>query len=168
MLGGSDVVGFAVNPANSAMPVQSVEFVTPNDLVNQDQQSQEFQATGVIGDFSYVGGLYYFHESIAESLHTIFGAVVSPDAAFLADGTNTYAVDSTSYAGYANLGYKPAFLDEKIPNCRPACATRRTNCPKIRKMFPAACSAVRFRIHTPGKISAGAHWAIRINGRLIS
>jgi iron complex outermembrane recepter protein len=113
-LGGSDVVGFAVNPANPAMPVQSVEFVTPNDSVNQDQQSQEFQATGAIGDFNYVGGLYYFHESIAESLHTIFGAVVSPDAAFLVDGTNTYAVDSTSYAGYANLGYKPAFLDEKF------------------------------------------------------
>lgn len=69
----------------------------------QDQVSQEFQAVGNAGDsFSYVGGLYYFHEKVQESAATPFSNQWN------ADGTGFTIRSSygTSAAAAATAGWE--------------------------------------------------------------
>ena len=112
-LGGSYVAGpVSANPAVKA-GIQGLEFETPTDYVTQDQESEEFQATGKLGEFNYVAGFYYFHESINESQHTqsaTYGAVTSS----ITDKQLVYSTPQTSYAGYANVGYRPHYFDDKL------------------------------------------------------
>ncbi len=109
-LGGSYIVGPVGTPTN----IVPFEFVTPTDSVIDDQVSEEFQATGKIGDFSYVGGLYYFHEKINENQRTVVGTIGANNLGTLTDATNTYTLPSTSYAAYGNVGYKPSYFDDKM------------------------------------------------------
>lgn len=109
-LGGSAIVG-PVGNINNIVPF---EFVTPTDSVIQDQESEEFQATGAIGSFTYVGGLYYFHETINENQRTVSGTVLASGLGALTDATITYTLPSTSYAIYGNGSYKPEIFDQKL------------------------------------------------------
>ncbi len=109
-LGGSAVVGPVGSPTN----IVPFEFVTPDDSVIDDQVSEEFQATGKIGDFNYVGGLYYFHEKINENQRTVAGSILANGLGALTDATITYTLPSTSYAAYGNVGYKPSYFDDKL------------------------------------------------------
>jgi iron complex outermembrane receptor protein len=109
-LGGSFVVGPVGTPTN----IVPFEFATPTDSVIQDQESEEFQATGTLGSFSYVGGLYYFHETINENQRTVSGAVLANGLGALTDATITYTLPSTSYAIYGNGSYKPEYFDQKL------------------------------------------------------
>jgi iron complex outermembrane receptor protein len=108
-LGGSYIAG----PVGALGHNVPIEYDTPTDYVTQDQESEELQATGILGEFNYVAGLYYFHESINESQHTsipVFGTPLTT----LVDRQLVYATPQTSYAGYFNTGYKPHFLDDKL------------------------------------------------------
>ncbi|MDB5396496.1 MAG: TonB-dependent receptor [Rhodospirillales bacterium] len=109
-LGGSYIVG----PVGSRINIVPFEFATPNDSVIDDQVSEEFQATGKIGEFNYVAGLYYFHEKIDENQRTVSGTVLANGLGSLTDATITYTLPSTSYAAYGNLGYKPTYFDDKM------------------------------------------------------
>ena len=61
----------------------------------QKQISQEFQAVGDLGaNFTYVGGLYYFHEHVKESAATPF--------------TNVYSADGASYSIRSSYGTSAA------------------------------------------------------------
>jgi iron complex outermembrane receptor protein len=109
-LGGSYFVG----PVGSLNNIDIVSQANTFNNIEQDQESEEIQATGKIGSFSYVGGLYYFHEQVSEqqiSQTPSFGAngIVTQAPAVL-----TYGLDSTSYAAYGNVGYKPEYFDEKL------------------------------------------------------
>lgn len=109
-LGGSYLVG----PVGSLTHIVPIEYVTPNDSVIQDQISEELQATGKVGEFNYVAGLYYFHEKIDENQRTVIPTILASGLAALTDATITYTLPSTSYAGYANVGYRPAALGDKL------------------------------------------------------
>jgi iron complex outermembrane receptor protein len=109
-LGGSAVVG----PVGSFGNIVPFEFSTPTDSVIQDQESEEFQATGTINNFNYVGGLYYFHETINENQRTVAGTVLASGLGTLTDATITYTLPSTSYAIYGNGSYKPDLFDQKL------------------------------------------------------
>ncbi len=110
-LGGSYVAGPV--KVGGVIVNAPLEYATPTDYVTQDQESEEFQATGKLGEFNYVAGFYYFHEAINEDQHTstpAYGLATT----VLTDKFLIYATPQTSYAGYANVGYRPHFLDDKF------------------------------------------------------
>jgi iron complex outermembrane receptor protein len=108
-LGGSYVAGtYLLTGANVPL-----EYDTPTDYVTEDQESEEFQAIGTVGEFNYVAGLFYFHESVNEAQHTQIPSY-SPTGSLIIDRQLVYAIPSSSYAGYFNGGYKPHFLDDRL------------------------------------------------------
>lgn len=119
-LGGSMLFG-AVNRGSGVTRSEPVSTMTANNSNRQTQFSEELQASGSFGEFSYTGGLYYFMEDIFENLETITPTVpstipVAPAVPTytLTDLNRNYTPQTNSYAGYANLSYKPAALDEKL------------------------------------------------------
>jgi iron complex outermembrane receptor protein len=114
-LGGSYVLG-PVNRLGVTHIEPITNLLTPNEPGKQSQFSEELNATGKVGDFSYIAGLYYFHEHVLELIRTIIPS--APTSATspltLADKTVTYSGNTTSYAGYGQLSYKPHALDEKL------------------------------------------------------
>ncbi|HLG88526.1 MAG TPA: TonB-dependent receptor [Alphaproteobacteria bacterium] len=117
-LGGSYVAGL-YSPFGGLVGLRGqnvpLEYDTPTDYVTQDQESEEFQATGTIGEFNYVAGFFYFHETVNEAQHTQIPVYSAPPVgSLIIDRFLNYAIDSTSYAGYANVGYRPHFLDDKL------------------------------------------------------
>ena len=109
-LGGSSIVG-AVGSLTNIVPVN---FVTPNDQVSELQVSEELQASGKVGEFNYVAGLYYFDEELHEDLRTVTPAPAATGLVSLTDGRTLYSVPTTSYAAYGNLGWKPGALDDRL------------------------------------------------------
>ncbi len=111
---------------------------TPNfpsntcDHQRQYQLSEEFQATGTIGEFKYIGGLFFFdekvHEQDPEFLTVVepgyyFGPAVASNPAVIAAGGNVgiqaypvtnYYSESKSFAAYGQTSYRPDFLDDKF------------------------------------------------------
>lgn len=115
----------------------SVQGVHPydgqNDPQRQHQFSEELQATGKVGDFSYVGGLYYFTEKGSEFNQQQFTLVQRPAAlpflgfpvavanAIAAQGYDliglnlsplaAYRSRSSSYAAFGQISWRPASLE---------------------------------------------------------
>ncbi len=117
-LGGSFLLG-RVGTTLANLKVMPVEYNTPLDSVIEDQESEEFQATGRVGAFNYVAGLYYFHETINEDQFTNIPLLstalpIGPHVSGFTSALITYTLPSTSYAAYANVGYRPAFFDDKM------------------------------------------------------
>lgn len=125
-LGGSYVLGRVCRaPATTAQcatgagatiePV--VTHLTPEEPGFQRQFSQEVNATGTLGDFSYVGGLYYFREKIGETIRTLQIPVpgANPNAALVVtDRSVIFTGITNSYAAYGQLSWKPAALDQRL------------------------------------------------------
>ena len=114
------------------------------DNNHQYQISEEFQANGTVGEFKYVGGLFFFDEHIAETnpdfltvalpIQAVvagFPAAVQPAAlAYYSSlpsikatngtvGVQSYPVghyygESKSFAAYGQTSYRPDFLDDKF------------------------------------------------------
>ncbi len=101
------------------------------DHQRQYQISEEFQASGTVGEFKYVGGLYFFDEHVHENDPEFF-TIIEPAALFgvqdnplvkLAGGniglnnfstsTNYYG-ESKSFAAYGNVAYRPDYFDDKF------------------------------------------------------
>jgi iron complex outermembrane receptor protein len=114
-LGGSYVLG-RVNFLGVTTIAPIITHVTPTEPGRQNQFSQEFNLTGTRGDFSYVAGLYYFHEKVSETIRTL--QMNTPtSAAFVATVTDrsvSYGEETKSYAGYGQLSYKPHQFDDKL------------------------------------------------------
>jgi iron complex outermembrane receptor protein len=109
-LGGSYFVG----PVGTLTNIVPVNQINSFNNIQQDQESEELQATGKYGGFNYVFGVYYFHEQVGEMQ-------ISQTPTFLASGLTTiapavlsYNLDSSSYAAYGNVGYKPEKFDDKL------------------------------------------------------
>ncbi|MDB5394945.1 MAG: hypothetical protein JWM91_2451 [Rhodospirillales bacterium] len=109
-LGGSYFVG----PVGSLTNIVPVNQANTFNNIEQDQESEEFQATGKVGSFNYVAGLYYFHEQVGEQQISQTPTFLATGLVTIAPAVLTYALNSSSYAAYANAGYKPEMFDEKL------------------------------------------------------
>jgi iron complex outermembrane recepter protein len=136
--GQGDLKGLVVDFTSPTLA--SVQSVTPyngyNSPQRQHQFSEEVQASGNVGDFSYVGGLYYFRERVSENNQQNLTLVQSPAAlAFLGfpaavgnalaargidliglnlDPVAAYHQTSKSYAAFGQVSWKPSALDERL------------------------------------------------------
>jgi iron complex outermembrane receptor protein len=101
--------------------------VGTNDLYNngefdhQYQMSQELQFLGQVDRFNYVAGLYWFDErvrldsNLADS-HLAVPIQLAPTffITLLSPQPTQYHGESRSYAGFTNVSYTPAVLDDKL------------------------------------------------------
>jgi iron complex outermembrane receptor protein len=79
------------------------------------QFTQEFQALGSAGDFDYVAGVFILREHGREFGRTRLPAAVTPTGvAFESISVLNYNIASKSVAGFAQVDYRPAFLDKKL------------------------------------------------------
>jgi len=81
----------------------------------QRQFSQELQALGTVGDFSYVAGLYYFDENAWDvGVTRLVSASATGATGFDSVTPRVYTVDSKSKAAFAQVDWRPEFLDKKL------------------------------------------------------
>ena len=111
--GNGDLKGIVLDPVTFDPSVQSV---TPyngyNGPQNQKQFSQELQALGSIGEFSYVGGLYYFRESVSEyNAQKLTFILAGGDAAVNLAPVAAYSQVSKSYAAFGQVSWKPSAIE---------------------------------------------------------
>lgn len=81
------------------------------------QFTQELQASGEMGDFDYVIGLFYWDEEVNEGLDVVNGV---PGGTFFGPTnvnrrtSRTYGLENQSFAAFGHFGYRPAALDDKL------------------------------------------------------
>src|SRR5690606_26070743 len=106
------------NPLVPGQPEWVSPHVTPANPGTQDQFTQELQFLGEIGDFNYLLGLYYYDETVNETINTILnvsGAPTVPASLSLRRTTLTnFQIESQSYAAFAQLGWRPSFADGRL------------------------------------------------------
>ncbi|WP_165322452.1 TonB-dependent receptor [Rhizorhabdus phycosphaerae] len=114
-IGGGSTRGIVANPV---VPGQNLEpvtaHVTPNNPGDQKQFTQELQFLGTLGDFNYLVGFYYYDEKVDETITTILNSPISPTVAVRLNRSTSYSIDSKSYAGFAQVGWKPSFADGRL------------------------------------------------------
>ncbi len=114
-LGGGWTNGFVLNPTVPGQNIEQVTYhVTRGNPGTQKQWTQELQLLGDLGDFNYLVGLYYYNEKVTETIDTLLYIPLSPSAALRLDRVTSYAVDSESIAGFAQIGWKPSAADGKL------------------------------------------------------
>jgi iron complex outermembrane receptor protein len=126
-----------VSPFVTLCPGNQPELPGNNcDHQRQYQISEEFQASGTVGEFKYVGGLYFFDEHVHEDDPEFF-TIVEPTSVFgpltpllnanpavqaagdniglnnYSTSTNYYG-ESKSFATYGNVAYRPDYFDDKF------------------------------------------------------
>jgi iron complex outermembrane receptor protein len=114
-LGGSYVLG-KVNVLGVTTIAPIITHVTPAEPGKQQQFSQEFNAVGELGEFSYVAGLYYFNEKADETIRTLQMTAPANAASVVTvnDRSVIYGEETKSYAGYGQISYKPHAFDDKL------------------------------------------------------
>jgi iron complex outermembrane recepter protein len=120
-----------VAPFTTLCPGDTPSF--PSDVcdhMRQYQISEEVQATGTVGEFKYVGGLFFFDEKVHEEDPefltvvepcSVFGVCANPAVAAAGGNvgiqaypvTNYYS-ESKSFAAYGQTSYRPDLLDDKF------------------------------------------------------
>ncbi|WP_077228449.1 TonB-dependent receptor [Sphingomonas hengshuiensis] len=114
-IGGGSTLGIVANPAVPGQFVESVTpHVTPNNPGTQKQFTQELQLLGDVGDFNYLLGLYYYDEKVDETITTILNSPLSATTAIRLNRSTSYSIDSTSLAGFAQIGWKPSFAGGRL------------------------------------------------------
>jgi iron complex outermembrane receptor protein len=82
---------------------------------SQRQFSEELQALGKVDDFSYVAGLYYFDENAwDEGITRLVSASATGATGFDSVTPRLYTVASKSKAAFAQVDWRPEFLDKKL------------------------------------------------------
>lgn len=85
-------------------------FDYPTPAVATDRTfTQELQASGDVGDFNYVVGLYYFHERYTSKTTQNFTFVLSPTSALNFLNVRDYVQRAKSYAAFGQVSYSPGF-----------------------------------------------------------
>jgi iron complex outermembrane receptor protein len=105
-------VGTAAAPRITSFPGTFALIVRGQ---SQRQRSQELQLLGNAGDFEFVGGLYYFKEDAWDASRQRLPVIAASGLTaidFMLD--RVYTVDSKSIAGFAQVGWRPSFLDKKL------------------------------------------------------
>ncbi len=114
-MGSANLLGPVINPSNPAQPIEPVgPFVNLGEPGHQKQWSEELQASGKLGSFTYVVGFFYFYENIHETLPADITFVLSDTTALQLQKTRTYTDGVNSYAGYSQVSYRPELFDEKL------------------------------------------------------
>ncbi|SFR90089.1 TonB-dependent receptor [Sphingomonas jatrophae] len=110
--------GLVLNSATGAVSVQPVTPFQSQNFSRQRQVSQELQLLGDTDRLTYVAGLYYFRERVAQQNPQNFTFVIQT-ATGLALGipqqrTVAYRGVAKSYAAFAQASYTPAILGDKL------------------------------------------------------
>jgi iron complex outermembrane receptor protein len=114
-IGGGSTLGVVANPVVPGKFIEPVTpHVTPNNPGTQKQFTEELQLLGDVGDFNYLVGLYYYDEKVDETITTILDSPLSATTAIRLNRSTSYSIDSTSVAGFAQLGWKPSFAAGKL------------------------------------------------------
>jgi len=100
---------------NTTAGIREVQIYSA-DAKDEDvkQFSEELQLLGKVGDFSYVGGLYYFEEDSKYFNPTSYSFVVSPTLASNLTSATIFDYQAKSYAAFGQASWKPGSLDEKL------------------------------------------------------
>ncbi len=114
-IGGGSTLGVVANPVVPGKFIEPVTpHVTPNNPGTQKQFTQELQLLGDVGDFNYLVGLYYYDEKVDETITTILNSPLSATTSIRLNRSTSYSIDSTSVAGFAQLGWKPSFAAGRL------------------------------------------------------
>ena len=125
-----------VSPFTTMCPTNKPQL-PGNDCDHQRQYqiSEEFRASGTVGEFKYVGGLYFFDEHVHENDPEFF-TIVLPASSIDPSGTlgsipavknaggyigtnnfstvQNYYGEAKSFASYGNVSYRPEYFDDKF------------------------------------------------------
>jgi iron complex outermembrane receptor protein len=117
--GPSNLKGFiqpvAVPPAAQTVGTFNGLYTFTNRVQRARQASEELQALGSVGDFDYVAGVYYFHEQgYDRAVNPFLSPTANPAIPNKVTSQRFYTVDSKSQAGFAQIDWRPAFLDKKL------------------------------------------------------
>jgi iron complex outermembrane receptor protein len=115
--GNGNLVGPVFDLTTGGVAIQPVTLINGNNAPQEQWQfSQEYQALGTIGDFSYVGGLYYFYEKASESNRqnlTLLG-IIAPDVGLNVAPVQAFGGTSESVAAFGQVSWKPVSLDGRL------------------------------------------------------
>jgi len=125
-----------VSPFTTMCPTNKPVFTGDDcDHQRQYQISEEFRASGTVGEFKYVGGLYFFDEHVHENDPEFFtivlpanvidpsgtlGSIPAVKNAGGFIGTNNFSTvqnyygEAKSFATYGNVAYRPDYFDDKF------------------------------------------------------
>lgn len=114
--GNGDLKGVVLDPVTFAPADPPIQSVTPyngyNGPQDQKQFSQELQALASVGEFSFVGGLYYFRENVSEyNAQKLTFILAGGDAALNLAPVAAYSQISKSYAAFGQVSWKPSALE---------------------------------------------------------
>ena len=114
--GQGDLRGLVLDLATGGVSVQPVSpYNGYNGPQKQNQVSEELQASGKAGDFSYVAGLYFFREKVSEDNHQQISYLLPGGMlAINLDPIAAYEQTSKSYAAFGQVSWKPGALDERF------------------------------------------------------
>ncbi|KQX18184.1 MULTISPECIES: TonB-dependent receptor [unclassified Sphingomonas] len=100
---------------NTTTGIKEVQIYSA-DAKDEDvkQFSEEFQLLARFGDFSWVGGLYYFKEDSKYFNPTSYSFVLSPTLASNLSSSTIFDYQAKSYAAFGQGSWKPQALDEKL------------------------------------------------------
>jgi len=111
--GAGNLRGPVLNVTTGAVNIGDVNpFYTVYIHDRQWQVSNEFQLSGTIDRWRYVGGLYYFEESGSGKNKNFFTFVNGP-VGINTSTTRIYGLDSHSYAAYGQASYTPPVLNDQ-------------------------------------------------------
>jgi len=111
--GAGNLKGLLFNPATNSVGIGNVNpFYTIFIHDRQWQVSNEFQLSGTIDRWRYVGGLYYFEESGSGKNRNFF-TFVTPPVGFNLTTDRIYGLDSHSYAAFGQTSYTPPILNDQ-------------------------------------------------------
>lgn len=109
--------GIVMDPVTFATSVGDVygpysQFHSPQP---QSQYSEELQLLGTAGHWSYIAGLFYFHERAAEYNHQRFTFVLpGGGAAMNLSAVQAFGGETESVAGFGQVSYRPAALQDRL------------------------------------------------------
>jgi iron complex outermembrane receptor protein len=113
--GQGNLLGTVLDPVTNTTSVQPVTpFNLPENTSRDHQITNELQALGTVGQFKYVGGLYYFYEKGNLYNPDVFSYVLPGGTLALNQETIRYvpALTTHSYAAYGQTSFHPAALDK--------------------------------------------------------
>jgi iron complex outermembrane receptor protein len=111
--GEGNLRGLLFDPVTQTVGVGEVTpFYTLFIHDRQYQISNEFQLSGTIDRWRYVGGLYYFEEN-GSGKNGNFFTFVTPPVGFNLSTLRIYGLDSHSYAAYGQTSYTPPVLNDQ-------------------------------------------------------
>lgn len=113
--GNGDLKGVVLDPVTFAPSIQSVSPIQGFQNDRQEQWSQEIQLLGRTDHFKYVVGAFYFKEDV-DTESNQFLTFVLPGGAAAANlrPRQTFGATSESFAGFAQISYRPPSFDDRL------------------------------------------------------